>query len=117
MASPKQGPDTSQVRLNKYLAVCGLASRRKADEMISSGQVQVNGKTVYELGVRVEPGIDRVVVDGKTVELGSFNYSDAAAHRNSENVLVNWDNEKLAQVYLGPFSRNYAQATPYRTVF
>ena len=31
-----------------------------------------------------------VIVDAETVELGSFNYSDAAAHRNSENVLVNW---------------------------
>jgi phosphatidylserine/phosphatidylglycerophosphate/cardiolipin synthase-like enzyme len=58
-----------------------------------------------------------VVVDGKTVELGSFNYSDAAAHKNSENVLVNWNNEKLAQVYLGHFERNYAQATPYQGAY
>ena len=36
--------------------------------MIASGQVQVNGKTVYELGVRVEPEIDRVTVDGKPVK-------------------------------------------------
>lgn len=55
-----------------------------------------------------------VVVDGRTVELGSFNYSDAAAHKNSENVLVNWNNAKLAQVYLGHFERNYAQASPFR---
>jgi len=58
-----------------------------------------------------------VVVDGKTVELGSFNYSDAAAHKNSENVLVNWDNEKLAQVYLGHFERNYSLATPFKPQF
>ncbi len=54
-------------RLNKYLAECGIASRRKADEIIESGQVQVNGKTVYELGVRVIPGVDRVTVKGKPV--------------------------------------------------
>lgn len=36
--------------------------------MITEGQVQVNGKTVYELGVRIEPAIDRVIVDGKTVK-------------------------------------------------
>src|SRR4051812_11547629 len=68
--SPRPSADTTGpgVRLNKYLADCGLASRRKADEMISSGQVQVNGKTVFELGVRVEPAIDRVIVDGKTVK-------------------------------------------------
>jgi 23S rRNA pseudouridine2605 synthase len=72
MASPKDKRSGtkdggSTVRLNKYLADCGLASRRKADEMIADGQVQVNGKTVFELGVRVEPGVDRVVVDGKPV--------------------------------------------------
>jgi phosphatidylserine/phosphatidylglycerophosphate/cardiolipin synthase-like enzyme len=48
-----------------------------------------------------------IVVDRKTVELGSFNYSAAAAHYNSENVLVNWDNPNLARVYLAHFERNY----------
>ena len=55
------------VRLNKYLAECGIASRRKADEMIESGQVQVNGKKVFELGRSVDPDFDRVVVKGKSV--------------------------------------------------
>ncbi len=59
---------TSAIRLNKYLADCGVASRRKADELIAEGRVQVNGKTVYELGVRVEPGADRVTVGGKPVK-------------------------------------------------
>jgi phosphatidylserine/phosphatidylglycerophosphate/cardiolipin synthase-like enzyme len=57
---------------------------------------------------------DKVIIaDRQTVELGSFNYSDAAAHRNSENVLVNWGNPKLAEVYLKHFERNYAQASAY----
>lgn len=64
MASPK---DANPLRLNKFLAECGVASRRKADELIESGHVQVNGKTVYELGVRVTPETDRVTVDGKPV--------------------------------------------------
>jgi 23S rRNA pseudouridine2605 synthase len=74
MASPKSGhraqtsSNRPDIRLNKYLADCGLASRRGADEMISSGQVQINGKTVYELGVRVDPSMDRVSVDGKPVK-------------------------------------------------
>ena len=55
-----------------------------------------------------------LIVDAETVELGSFNYSDAAAHRNSENVLVNWKNPQLAKVYLEHFARNYRQATPYQ---
>ena len=57
---------------------------------------------------------DKVIVaDRQTVELGSFNYSDAAAHKNSENVLVNWNNPKLAEVYLKHFNRNYRLSQPY----
>jgi phosphatidylserine/phosphatidylglycerophosphate/cardiolipin synthase-like enzyme len=47
--------------------------------------------------------------------LGSFNYSDAAARRNSENVLVNWHNPQLARVYLDHFARNYRQSRPYQS--
>ncbi|MCC7404362.1 MAG: rRNA pseudouridine synthase [Bdellovibrionales bacterium] len=53
------------VRLNKYLAMCGIASRRKADELIDSGSVKVNGKVVYELGVRIDPNQDQVTVSGR----------------------------------------------------
>lgn len=55
-----------------------------------------------------------IVVDQKTVEMGSYNYSAAAASRNSENVLVNWGNPKLAEVYLSHFNRNWRQAVPYQ---
>jgi 23S rRNA pseudouridine2605 synthase len=54
-------------RLNKYLASCGVASRRGADELIAAGFVRVNGRIVKELGTIVEPG-DRVEVKGKKVE-------------------------------------------------
>lgn len=60
--------DSNQIRLNKYLAESGVASRRKADEVIADGRVQVNGKTVFELGTRVTPGEDRITVDGKPVK-------------------------------------------------
>jgi 23S rRNA pseudouridine2605 synthase len=53
------------VRLNKFLADCGVASRRKADELIDSGDVQINGKTVFELGIKVDPQNDRVTLKGK----------------------------------------------------
>lgn len=56
-----------------------------------------------------------IVVDRQTVELGSFNYSAAAAHRNSENVLVNWDNPDLAAVYVKHFERNYGQSEAFST--
>ncbi len=54
-------------RLNKYLATCGVASRRGADEMISQGRVKLNGKRVTELGVSVDEHNDVVTVDGKRV--------------------------------------------------
>jgi len=61
---------------------------------------------------------DKVIIaDRQTVEQGSFNYSDAAAHKNSENVLVNWGNPKLAEVYLKHFQRNYVQATAYAQAY
>lgn len=56
------------VRLNKLLAERGLASRRGADKMIEEGLVVVNGKKVYELGVKVNPNKDRIIVDGKPIK-------------------------------------------------
>jgi 23S rRNA pseudouridine2605 synthase len=54
-----------QVRLNKLIADSGLVSRRKADGLIAEGRVVINGKKVYELGIKVDSENDRVVVDGK----------------------------------------------------
>jgi 23S rRNA pseudouridine2605 synthase len=56
---------TQRVRLNKLIADSGLASRRHADRMIEEGQITVNGKRVYELGIKVDPQNDRIMVDGK----------------------------------------------------
>ena len=58
---------TQRVRLNKLIADSGLASRRHADRMIEEGQVTVNGKRVYELGIKVDPQNDRILVDGKSL--------------------------------------------------
>jgi 23S rRNA pseudouridine2605 synthase len=54
-------------RLQKYLARAGVASRRHAEELITAGRVTVNNQKVTELGSRVEPGKDLVMVDGKLV--------------------------------------------------
>ena len=63
----KKPANAAAVRLQKFLAEAGLASRRKAEEIIQSGRVRVNGKVVTELGTKVEPGRDLVVVDGAPV--------------------------------------------------
>ena len=54
------------VRLNKYLAHAGVASRRKADELIAAGKVTVNGNVILEMGHKVMPE-DKVSYEGKTV--------------------------------------------------
>src|SRR5688500_14692754 len=66
-ASGEAKAETAPVRLNKYIAECGIASRRRADELITEGSVQVNGKKVYELGTKVQPSVDRITVNGKPV--------------------------------------------------
>lgn len=53
------------VRLQKVIADSGLASRRKAEELIAQGRVTVNGQVVCELGTKVDPGKDHVKVDGR----------------------------------------------------
>ena len=55
------------IRLQKHLADCGIASRRKAEEYILSGRITVNGKTVNELGVKIDTTADIVAFDGKLV--------------------------------------------------
>lgn len=54
-------------RLQKYMAYCGVASRRRCEELIAEGRVRVNGVTVSEAGSKIKPGEDRVEVDGKAV--------------------------------------------------
>ncbi|MGE4553424.1 MAG: pseudouridine synthase, partial [Desulfovibrionaceae bacterium] len=55
------------VRINKYLAACGVASRRGADELIARGEVRLNGAVVTSPGVKIRPGVDRLEVSGREV--------------------------------------------------
>lgn len=54
-----------EIRLQKLIAGTGLASRRKSEELITSGRVTINGHVVKELGTKVDPDRDHVKVDGK----------------------------------------------------
>lgn len=56
------------VRLQKYLASCGVASRRGSEEIIRSGRVKVNGETVREMGVQIDEEADVITVDDAVVQ-------------------------------------------------
>ena len=56
-----------QVRLQKYMADSGIASRRKCEEYILEGKVTVNGKLICELGMKISPENDEVCFEGKKI--------------------------------------------------
>jgi len=63
------------MQLNKYLALCGVTSRRKANYLIMEGRVSLNGDTVRKLGIVVDPKSDQVRMDGQLIEIpGHYRY-------------------------------------------
>lgn len=62
-----------EIRLQKYLASCGVASRRQAETLIEEGRVTVNGVKAA-LGRKIDPRIDKVAVDGKPVKTENLVY-------------------------------------------
>lgn len=58
-----------RIRLQKYLAQAGVASRREAEKLILAGKVSVNGQVIRELGSKVLSGLDQVTVKGETVSV------------------------------------------------
>jgi 23S rRNA pseudouridine2605 synthase len=66
--TPAPRPPTKLERLQKILAQAGVASRRKAEEMIEQGRVQVNGKVVIVLGAKADAARDHIRVDGKLLQ-------------------------------------------------
>ncbi len=59
-----------EVRLQKYIADCGITSRRKAEDLILQGRVTINKTLITELGTKVKPNIDVVHVDGDIIDIG-----------------------------------------------
>lgn len=57
---------SEKIRLQKYMSECGVASRRKSEEIIAEGKVTVNGKTA-ETGCKIDPETDKVYVNGKRI--------------------------------------------------
>ncbi|HEY5540592.1 MAG TPA: pseudouridine synthase [Coriobacteriia bacterium] len=63
------GERVVSMRVQKFLARAGVASRRGSEDLMTAGRVKVNGAVVTELGVKVDPNTDVVSVDGKVVTL------------------------------------------------
>ena len=59
------------MRLQKYLALSGVASRRTSEKLIAEGHVMVNGRKITEMGVQIDENHDRVFVDGRVCRQGS----------------------------------------------
>ena len=100
--------EEENVRLQKFIASSGVASRRKAEELISQGKIKVNGQTVLELGTKVNPKKDVVEYDGKVLKIedkkiyvllnkpiGYVTTLDDQFNRDKEVDLVKGINERL----------------------
>lgn len=62
-----------EIRLQKYMAISGIASRRKCEEYILQGKVKVNGKIITELGTKVIPSKDKIEFEGRILEIQEKN--------------------------------------------
>lgn len=67
MKRTSKSQPTELIRINRYISMCGVAARRKADQLVLDGQVEVNGKVMVDLGTKIDPRRDKVFVNGKQV--------------------------------------------------
>ena len=88
---------SEKIRLNKYMARCGLGSRRECDRLISAGLVTINGSLVDELGVKVNEE-DIILFKGKAIELiKKVEY--IAYHKQPGTVVTKIDPENRETIY------------------
>src|SRR6266403_6076556 len=84
-------------RLQKIIAAAGVASRRKSEELITSGRVLVNGQVVTELGTKVDPERDHIRVDGKLLQ-GTERYTYVVLNKPKGYVTTVSDEKKRPTV-------------------
>ncbi|MCU1326130.1 MAG: ribosomal large subunit pseudouridine synthase [Bryobacterales bacterium] len=85
-------------RLQKILAQAGIASRRKAEELILEGRVIVNGKVVTELGTKANPEIDHIKVDGRLLKKETAEHIYIALHKPDNVVSTASDPQRRTTV-------------------
>ena len=59
------------MRINKYIANAGIASRRKAENLVTEGRIRVNGQVIYDLAYQVDEANDIVEFDEKKIDIAS----------------------------------------------
>lgn len=64
-----------EIRLQKFLADNGIASRRKCEELIENGKIKINGEIVTKLGTKINPKIDKVEYNGRKIESSKQEYT------------------------------------------
>ena len=84
---------SSAIRLQKYIADCGITSRRKAESLITEGKVKVNDKVVVELGTKVDPQVDVVSVNGEIIDIMSVDHVYLALNKPRSYVTTVTDPE------------------------
>ncbi len=67
-------PHPHLIRLQRYLAACGVGSRRKCEEFITAGRVTIDGKVASELGTKVDPQRHKVALDGEALRMERKKY-------------------------------------------
>ena len=73
-SSAESAVPVPQIRLQRFLASCGLGSRRACEEFITAGRVEVDGKLVTELGTKIDPSSQQVALDGEPLKIERKKY-------------------------------------------
>lgn len=105
--------ETEPMRLNRYLAHAGIASRRKADELIKDGLVKVNGKVVTEMGHKVKPN-DKVEFQGKEISPEKLVYILVNKSKNYITTTADERDRKTVMELIKPLYRRMPELQNYR---
>ena len=92
------------IRLNRYLAQCGLGSRRECDTIIAAGKIRINGKKITTMGVTVTPGKDRVEYAGRVVK--EIKRREYIAYHKSRGTMVTAKDPKGRETIYDALKKN-----------
>ena len=104
--------ENAAVRIQKVIAQAGIASRRAAEKMILEGIVSLNGQTVTELGQRMVPGRDHLVVDGKKVRLPEVGQRKVYALYKPKNCITSLSDPEGRRTIVDYFPRKSQRLFP-----